>query len=386
MRIVYVIGSLHPGGAEIQKVNHLLALKKSGHDVMCILPNGVGDYQSPLLGLLRSSHIPILDLEAHDCFDPETRIFFMTRFFGNIPNKKPDVIHASGYPTCLEAIIAGWQAQVPCRVLSWESMGFERERFDVQPYFEYIGTHFATDIVANSLAGTEVVKSFLGATPDRVVYIPNALMHIPDISADLRKSARDHFNFSDNMVVIGYLANFKEDGLKNQLLLIRAAARLRERFPNARYILAGYATSYFQKCKLEAKSLDVSDIVLFPGRIDNLNLLRGWDIGVNVSHTEGLSSSIQEQMVYGETPFVATRVGGNPELVVPELTGLLIEDDDLDGLVNALAKLIENPDLRIKMGKAARERIIELYDWNSVVYPQWMALYQQRLECQKEQS
>lgn len=376
MRITYLIGSLHPGGAEIQKVNHLLALKQVGHEVMCILPNGIGDLQSPLLTMLRDAHVPILDLQAHECLDTESRIFFMTRFFSNIPSKKPDVVHASGYPNCLEGVIAAWQARVKSRILSWESMGFERERFDVQPYFEYVGTKLATHIVANSEAGKDAVAQFHGADPDRVVHIPNALMHVPELSDVLRTEARKKMEFEPDQVVVGYLANFKADGLKNQMLLVKAAAALKDKYPFVRYVMPGYTSPYMDACKRAANELRVSDVVRFPGRIDDLNLLRGWDIGVNVSHTEGLSSSIQEQMVYGQTPFVATDVGGNRELVIPGATGILIQDNDLEGLVSALSTLIENKALRERMGKIARETIIRRYDWETVVYPMWMKLYE----------
>lgn len=381
MHIVYLVGSLEPGGAEIQKVRHLIELKKAGHKVLCILPNGVGKPEGNMLEWVRSEGIPISDLYAQDLLSPKDRIEAMTKFFA-WQTPKIDVVHGSGYPASLEGILAAYAAQIPVRVLSWESTGFERDEFMIDWWIEYAGTSLATHIVANSEAGKTAVAGFLGATPDRIHYIPNALMQIPPPNdAALRQKSRDYWKLKPDDIAVGYLANFKEDGLKNQELLIRAAAEVLKTHPEAIFILPGYRTKYMDTCIALAKELGISHRVILPGRIDDVNLVRGWDIGVNVSHTEGLSSSIQEQMVYGEMPMIATNVGGNPELVKNGQTGYLIEDDDLENLVIGLRMLIETPDLRAKMGKKGREDIISRYSWQDVVYPAWMKLYEEGLKA-----
>ncbi|KKW47238.1 MAG: Glycosyltransferase [Candidatus Kaiserbacteria bacterium GW2011_GWA2_58_9] len=72
------------------------------------------------------------------------------------------------------------------------------------------------------------------------------------------------------------------------------------------------------------------------------------------SRYEGLSHTLVEAMAAG-APVVATRVGGNPEVVEDGANGLLVEAGDAAGLERALARLLSDEALRGKLGDAARE-------------------------------
>jgi alpha-maltose-1-phosphate synthase len=73
-----------------------------------------------------------------------------------------------------------------------------------------------------------------------------------------------------------------------------------------------------------------------------------------------------------ETPVVASRVGGIPEIVVEGETGYLVDydPDDLDGFTSELAdrleKLLTNPDLAARFGKAGRERVLQHFGWPAI--------------------
>ncbi len=62
-------------------------------------------------------------------------------------------------------------------------------------------------------------------------------------------------------------------------------------------------------------------------------------------------------------PVVATEVGGIPEVVVDGKTGLLIEPNNPQALAAAIEKLLNAPDLRIKMGNAGRKRVEQNFTW-----------------------
>lgn len=76
------------------------------------------------------------------------------------------------------------------------------------------------------------------------------------------------------------------------------------------------------------------------------------------SRYEGLSHTLLEAMSVG-TPVIATRVGGNPEVVDDGVNGLLIEGNNEKGLEEALARLLSDATLRKKLGEAAREKAKE---------------------------
>jgi glycosyltransferase involved in cell wall biosynthesis len=87
-------------------------------------------------------------------------------------------------------------------------------------------------------------------------------------------------------------------------------------------------------------------------------LLRGFDAFVLPSLAEGISNTVLEAMATG-LPVVATRVGGNPELVEHGVTGALVPADNPLVLAAALRCYVEDGRLRDAHGDAARRRVLQ---------------------------
>ncbi len=101
--------------------------------------------------------------------------------------------------------------------------------------------------------------------------------------------------------------------------------------------------------------------------------LQAADIGLFTSDTESFCLSILEAMCFG-CPSVARRVGGIPEVVEENVTGLLAPDPDADVLARAVESLIQDPARRAAMGKAAQQRARELFSADTIV-SRYEALY-----------
>ena len=71
---------------------------------------------------------------------------------------------------------------------------------------------------------------------------------------------------------------------------------------------------------------------------------------------DGIPVALMEAMAVG-TPVVSTRVSGIPELVEHDLTGLLADERDVEGLADALQRLLTEPTLGVRLAQAARARI-----------------------------
>ena len=89
-------------------------------------------------------------------------------------------------------------------------------------------------------------------------------------------------------------------------------------------------------------------------------LLKAFDVFVLTSIAEGISNTILEAMASG-LPIVATRVGGNPELVEHGISGHMVAARDVNGLTGAFANYLVDPVLCQQHGRAARERVVDKF-------------------------
>lgn len=123
---------------------------------------------------------------------------------------------------------------------------------------------------------------------------------------------------------------------------------------------------YAQQIRKTAYATNLNDIVTFDGWINDVPaVLEDAQIGVQTSRSEGLSMALLEQMMAG-LAIVATDVGDTAEALDHGRCGLLIDPGDVDGLTAALERLITEPDLRQRLGRAARERALEHYSLNAM--------------------
>ena len=138
--------------------------------------------------------------------------------------------------------------------------------------------------------------------------------------------------------------------------LIHGLSMISNKLPNGWKMLFagrddGLKTNLFALCR----SLDLLDKIDFLGEVVNTTeLVRTVDIVVSASHQEGLSNSVLEAMSQG-VALVATNVGGNPELVVDGVNGLLVEPQNPRQLSEAILTLALNPNLRRQFGNASTQ-------------------------------
>jgi len=107
--------------------------------------------------------------------------------------------------------------------------------------------------------------------------------------------------------------------------------------------------------------LGIAQHVRFLGYVpDAAERLAEYDVFCLPSREDMCPLVCVEAMSQGK-PVVATDVGGLPELVIPEQTGFIVPSEDAEALSAALRRLAENPELRVRMGNAARRRFEESF-------------------------
>lgn len=197
----------------------------------------------------------------------------------------------------------------------------------------------------------------------------------------------ERLGFAETDIVIGSVGRFSR--VKSLELLIDAMRQLKPMYPNVKLVLAG-ASSKMPGANdygslLRARAADLRSSVVFTGQVDNPeDLIAGFDIGACVSRDEGVPNSLLECMAAGK-PLVATSVGGIPELVRHEQDGLLVEDNNLDGLVQALMQLIQTPSLRAAMGMSGRLRVQEHFNLDRQA-ERYLTLYRTLLDHKRTAS
>ena len=136
---------------------------------------------------------------------------------------------------------------------------------------------------------------------------------------------------------------------------------IRERAPKLHLAIVGGGSEEKRLHQL-SKDLGISDRVHFTGfRTDSAEWLKTIDFSVLSSVKEGLSNSVIESMAAARS-IVATDVGGNAEVIIPEETGLLVPPRDAATLGNAIHRLASSVELRETWGRAGRTRVETMFD------------------------
>jgi glycosyltransferase involved in cell wall biosynthesis len=153
---------------------------------------------------------------------------------------------------------------------------------------------------------------------------------------------------------------------KDVATLLRAAALVCHELPSFRLQIAGTGPCLAELLRLRDE-LSLGGNVEFLGEVrDVARLLASARLFVLSSTTEGVSLTLLEAMASG-LPVVATRVGGNPEVVADGGTGLLVPAGDPGSLARAILRLCGDHDLGRAFGQAGRRRVEEHFDVRRMV-------------------
>jgi L-malate glycosyltransferase len=258
--------------------------------------------------------------------------------------------------------------------------------------------------VVTTLHGTDM--TLLGADPGYGPAIHHALTHsdvVTVVSNFLKRETQRVLGFDGPMEVIH---NFfeprsvlrsrdevrRELGLRNEAmvlhssnlrpvkridLLLETVARIRPRESFKLVILAG---GRFAPFAADIRRLGLEDRVIVRENVTDVeDYLQAADLGLFTSETESFCLSILEAMCFA-CPSVATRVGGIPEVIDDNLSGLLVTFGDANKLARAVETLIQNTTLRANLGHAAHARAREEFSANAIV-PRYEALYRRVYGC-----
>jgi glycosyltransferase involved in cell wall biosynthesis len=221
-----------------------------------------------------------------------------------------------------------------------------------------------TALADRVLTSGEVIRALVeaaGVSPSRIVVIPAGvdLEEFPwrERGDGAAKAVRKELGLGSP--VVGSVAMFR--GSKGHLPLLEAFGALHRRVPSARLVLVGdgLRRSWAQDL---AAARGLQDAVVFTGfRSDVPALLAAMDCFVLAStRTEGVPQSLLQALASG-VPVVASAVGGIPEVVRHEVTGLLVPPADVDALAAALSRVLQDREGARERAGAGRRLVEERF-------------------------
>ena len=223
-------------------------------------------------------------------------------------------------------------------------------------------------LVGRTLRSATWVNAVSNATlADAVQAVPDILDHSSVIyyGLALPEVSPERLDFdSPRILYIGRLV--AEKGVD---LAITAFASLRRRFPRARLTIAGDGQVRSELEKL-TRELELTNAVEFSGWINPEKipeLINRATIVVIPSRYREPFALVALQAAQMARPVVAARMGGLPETVIDQQTGVLFENEDSAALTEAIAFLLDNPDMAARMGEAGRRRAREVFNFERCV-------------------
>ena len=178
----------------------------------------------------------------------------------------------------------------------------------------------------------------------------------------------------DGEVLVVHSSNLRPG--KRIDLLLETVSRVRPRDAFKLLVLAGESFAPYAE---RVRQLEVEDRLVVREKVTDIEeYLQAADIGLFTSDTESFCLSILEAMCFA-CPSVATEVGGIPEVVEDELSGILVPFGDTAAAARALEGLIKDPARRAALGRAAQARARERFA-PGVIVPRYEALYRRICE------
>jgi sugar transferase (PEP-CTERM/EpsH1 system associated) len=289
---------------------------------------------------------------------------------------RPDVVHTRNLGA-LEVQVPAWLAGVPLRIHGehgWDA-GDPDGRLRKYQLVRRAYRPFVKRYVALSGQIANYLRDRVGVPAGRITRICNGVDTGRFRPAAARREPLPEGRFGEpGFFILGTVGRL--DAVKNQLALLDLLASLGSRPGGERLRLVIIGDGPLrEELARRAAGLGLADRVWFAGNRDDIPaLLRALDLFVLPSLGEGISNTILEAMASG-LPVLATRVGGNAELVEDRVSGTLVPIGDSTALERAVMIYMDDRAMTRAQGQVARERIEQDFSLDGMVQA-YQSLYE----------
>lgn len=281
----------------------------------------------------------------------------------HVRRERPAIVHSYFFWSIMYGRALKALGLVPRLVENREDQGFNWGRHEYA--LLRLTAKLPDRIICVSEAVRQTVLEREGQAPSRVLVIHNGI----DIDTPLAPAPagprglpalRRALGLAEEDLVVGMVANFNR-AVKGVGYFFDAMPMVLAEVPTARFLLLGRGDEEVH-LRARAAEMGIADRVIFAGFQPEIGPYYDlMDISVLTSLSEGLSMTILESMKHG-VPVVATRVGGNPELVTDGGTGYLVPPRDVHAFAARVVELLRDPSRRAQMGHEGRVVVEERFD------------------------
>jgi L-malate glycosyltransferase len=346
IRILYMIDemeSITAGGTERQILQMIRLMRDAGAEMHLVVLRGTEWLNAEIAGC------PVEFRSVRSLISPRgmLELWRLSRW---IRRQKFDILQTFFVDSNIIGPIVGRLAGIRVIIGSRRNLNhlMSRRQLRAQRFADL----FVTSLLANCSQVREVVSRTEHFPPDRIEVIYNGL----DLEAlrpreHERDSVRDELGIGPSEVLVGNISTLR--AVKRIPEMVRAAARVRARFPQAKFVVVGEGPERTTIEQAIAADGLTGSFILTGAKEDVRPYLAALDIGVLCSQAEGLSNTILEYLAAG-IPVVATDAGGNLEAVGDG--GTIVPVGDVEALAEAIAALVADGVLRIRVGGLALRR------------------------------
>lgn len=345
MKILHIDTEKTWRGGEQQLLYLVKGLKERGHTSTVICQP-----QSPLEDAVKKAGIDAIPVNMRGELD----IPAAWKIGRVLRQEEHDILHTHTSHAHSIGLLARFFGKVKGMAVS------RRVDFPIKSRFKYN----AFDV--RYIAVSEAIKRVMiqGGVPEHKIDVVRSCIDLNSLDNAPLIDIRTELGIGKEAIVIGNIAHMADH--KGQIYLVRAADKVRNKYPDARFVIVGDGELRVE-LEAEVRKLGLEGTVIFTGfRKDVASFLSSFDIFAFPSHLEGLGTSLLDAMVMRK-PIVSTTAGGIPEVVQDGISGILVPPKEPDALADAIIHLMEDPDLRLKYGDAGRRIVEERFTADKVV-------------------
>ena len=346
-RVLLLIDALQINGVGSVTVAAALGLRERGQDVR-VAHLGIGDWR-PLADQLARGGVPVVHFPLGSLCDLRVAL----RLAAYVRRESVEIVHTHNrYAHLIGRPAAALAGRPAVSTIHYLVDDVDGRREAVRRWLDHLTARWlCARLILVSRAQQAIFSRAAGLPVSRLQTLPNAVdtdRFRPDPAA--RARLRAELDLAPDGPVFATLGVLRPGKAVGDLL--EAAATVLETSPDASFLVIGDGPER-ERLIRQAEQLGLAARVRFTGtRLDVAAVLAAADVYVHPSHAEALPTSVLEAMAVG-LAVVATEVGGVPEIVQDQRTGLLVKPGRPRDLAAAMRCLLE-PSRRVMLGQAAR--------------------------------